>query len=63
MNATYQVKGADSGELSPTDLGTLRQTWEFVYHPNVIKNLATGEAIFITKDLKYHAKIKVNKPL
>lgn len=63
MDATYQVKGADGGELSPTDLGSLRQVWEFVYHPNVIKNLATGEAIFITKDLKYHAKIKINKPL
>lgn len=62
MTATYQVKGSDSGTLSPTDLGTLRQSWEFIYHPNEIKNLKTGCAFYVCKDLRYHTKVKVNKP-
>lgn len=61
MSATYQVSG-NNGTVSPTELGSLRRTYEYIYHPNVIKELETGNAIYISRDLKYHTKVKINKP-
>ena len=61
MQATYQIK-AESGEAQSTDLGSLRKTREFIYHPDAIKLLPTGHAIFISRDEMFHTKIKVNKP-
>jgi len=61
MQATYQVK-SDSGEAQSTDLGSLRKTREYLYHPDEIKNLPTGTAIFVSRDEMFHTKIKVNKP-
>lgn len=42
--------------------GSLRDTREFIYHPDEIKNLPQGVALFISKDENTKDKIKVNKP-
>jgi type IV secretory pathway TraG/TraD family ATPase VirD4 len=59
---TYQIKN-DSGISSETGLGSMRMTREFIYHPDEIKNLRTGEAIFVSKDLGYKSKVNINKPI
>jgi type IV secretory pathway TraG/TraD family ATPase VirD4 len=61
MQATYQIQGA-SGEAKSTELGSLRKTREYIYHPDDIKLLTTGKAIYLSRDEMNHAKIKVNKP-
>jgi len=61
MQATYQIK-KESGEPQSTDLGSLRKTREYLYHPDDIKMLATGTAIFLSRDKMINSKIKVNKP-
>jgi len=57
MQATYQIKEGES-----TELGSLRKTREFIYHPDDIKLLKAGTAIFLSRDKMVHAKINVNKP-
>ena len=61
MQATYQIKSENDGAKS-TDLGSLRKTREFLYHPDDIKLLTTGTAIFVSRDEMCHTKVKVNKP-
>jgi type IV secretory pathway TraG/TraD family ATPase VirD4 len=61
MQATYQIQGS-SGEVKSTDLGSLRKTREYIYHPDDIKQLGTGTAIFLSRDEMKHTKINVNKP-
>jgi len=61
MQATYQIKG-ENGEAKSTDLGSLRKTREFIYHPDDIKLLQTGNAIFLSRDKMFHTKININKP-
>ena len=61
MEATYQVENVN-GQVMPTNMGTLRKTRVFLYHPDKIKNLATGEAIFLSRDLRYHTIMQVHKP-
>ena len=61
MQATYQIKG-ENGEAQSTDLGSLRKTREYIYHPDDIKLLPTGTAIFLSRDEMFHTKIKVTKP-
>jgi type IV secretory pathway TraG/TraD family ATPase VirD4 len=61
MQATYQIKGGN-GEAKSTDLGSLRKTREYIYHPDDIKLLGTGNAIFVSRDKIFHTKLKINKP-
>ena len=62
MQATYQV-GGNKENTAGQGLGSLRPTREFIYHPDDIKSLTTGEAVFLSRDNKsLHTKIKVNKP-
>jgi len=61
MQATYQIKGA-SGEAKSTELGSLRKTREYIYHPDDIKLLKSGTAIFLSRDKMLHTKFNVNKP-
>jgi len=61
MQATYQIKGG-SGEVKSTELGSLRKTREYIYHPDDIKLLQTGKAIFLSRDKNFYTKINVNKP-
>lgn len=59
MEITHQI--GDGGE--GTGRGSVKQVREFLYHPDTIKNLRTGEAIYLSKDNMYHQKIKIRKPL
>jgi len=61
MQATYQISG-ESGEVKSTNLGTLRKTREYIYHPDDIKLLGTGQAIFVSRDKMFHARISIHKP-
>jgi len=62
MDITYQIK-SESGHTSDTGLGSMKNTREFLYHPDEIKILRTGEAIFLSKDNGYHSKVDINKPI
>jgi len=57
MQATYQIKEGES-----TELGSLRKTRGFIYHPDDIKLLKAGTGIFLSRDEMKHTKIKINKP-
>jgi len=61
LQATYQISGEDGGVKS-TDLGSLRKTREYIYHPDDIKLLRTGQAIFVSRDKMFHTRININKP-
>ena len=61
MQATYQISG-EAGEVKSTDLGSLRKVREYLYHPDDIKLLATGKAIFVSRDKMSHTRININKP-
>ena len=60
LNVTYQI-GGEKGAMSTTGLGSVRKDRKFLYHPDDIKTLKTGEAIFMSKDDMIHHKIKVRK--
>ena len=61
IEVTYQLqqKGLDTSE---TGFGSAKRVREFLYHPDDIKTLKTGEGIFLSRDTGYQSKIKVNKP-
>jgi len=61
MQATYQISG-ESGEVKSTDLGSLRKVREYLYHPDDIKLLPTGKAIFLSRDKMHHSRIDIYKP-
>ena len=61
LQATYQIKG-ESGEVKSTDLGSLRKVREYIYHPDDIKLLGTGQAIFVSRDKMFHTRIQIHKP-
>lgn len=42
--------------------GSARPTREYIYHPDEIKTLQMGEALYISKDENNYYKIKVHKP-
>ena len=61
MDITYQIE--QSGQISSsTGLGSARLVREYKYHPDDIKALRTGEAIYLSKDQNKSAKIKINMP-
>lgn len=62
MDITYQIK-SDYNTTSDTGLGSMRSTREYIYHPDDIKSLKTGEAIFVSKDDGYNTRVNINKPL
>ena len=61
MEVTYQIEQSKQMSAS-TGLGSAKRVREYVYHPDDIKTLRTGEAIYLSKDEGISAKIKVNKP-
>jgi len=61
LQATYQISGKD-GEVKSTDLGSLRKVREYIYHPDDIKLLGTGQAIFVSRDKMFHTRISIHKP-
>lgn len=58
MDVSYQLqqKGRTTAQ---TGLGSARNTREFIYHPDDIKKLRTGQGIFMSKEDGYHAKIQI----
>ena len=62
MEVTYQLqqKGFNTGE---TGFGSAKRVREFLYHPDDIKTLKTGQAVYLSKDTNYHARIHVNNHL
>lgn len=61
MDITYQIEQSGR-QSSSTGLGSARLVREYKYHPDDIKTLKTGEAIYLSKDQNKSAKIKVNMP-
>lgn len=60
MEMTYQV-GKRQEQTVTTGMGSVKQVREFRYHPDEIKMLQTGEAIYMSKDTGNHCKFKVRK--
>lgn len=58
---TYQIKN-NQQQTDTTGLGSFKITREYLYHPDIIKSLKTGEAIYVSKDKNVHYKLKINKP-
>jgi type IV secretory pathway TraG/TraD family ATPase VirD4 len=56
MEITYQVN-----EDGATGLGSARRDRAFLYHPDDIKVLKKGQAVFVSKDTHYHTQINVHK--
>jgi len=61
LSATYQIKGSDDS-VESTELGSLRRTREFIYHPDEIKKLSMGNAIYMSRDTNFHTKVNIHKP-
>jgi len=60
VKLTVQLENSD-GEISTTDKMSMRDTREFLYHPDLIKSLKTGQAIYLSKDTGEHHKISVRR--
>ena len=61
MDVTYQIQ--QSGQTSSsTGRGSARVVREYIYHPDDIKNLRVGEAVYLSKDESICTKIKVYMP-
>lgn len=58
---TYQIKN-NHQTTDTTGLGSFKITRVYLYHPDIIKSLKMGEAIYISKDNNIHYKVKINKP-
>lgn len=61
MEVTYQIE-QQQRRTSTTGLGSARRVREFLYHPDEIKDLKTGEAFFRSHDEHFHCKLQINKP-
>jgi len=61
MEVTYKIEQSKETSSS-TGTGSVRKVREFIFHPDDIKSLRTGEAFYISKDDSVRHKIKVNKP-
>jgi Type IV secretory pathway, VirD4 components len=58
---TYQI-GEDNGRSVATGKGTVKFNKEYIFHPDEIKSLKTGEAFYISKDYDIKIKVKIHKP-
>lgn len=58
---TYQLSNK-TGRTLPTGAGTLKFNKQYIYHPDEIKNLKTGEAFYISKDNGEKTHLLINKP-
>jgi type IV secretory pathway TraG/TraD family ATPase VirD4 len=61
MEVTYQMKH-EQGATVDTGLGSARLVREFLYHPDDIKSLKTGQAFFLSRDTGQHCKLLIRKP-
>lgn len=61
IEVTYQVE-QQARNTNTTGLGSARRVREFLYHPDDIKSLKTGEGFYLSRDQNFHCKLSVNKP-
>lgn len=57
MEITYQLEG-----LEKTGLGSTREVRQYHFHPDAVKSLQTGEAVYVSKDDNIWTRIWVRKP-
>jgi len=62
LDSTYSYQSGENSAIS-VGIGSTRKVHEFIYHPNYIKNMGLGDAIFVSKDAKTkgHTTFKVRK--
>lgn len=61
MDVTYQLQ-QNGFDVTQTGLGSARNVREFLYHPDEIKQLQTGNGVFLSRDEYFHSKLHINKP-
>lgn len=61
LEVTYQL-AQQNAVTSETGFGSARRVREYFYHPDDIKTLRTGQAIYMSKDNNFHSKLNINKP-
>jgi len=61
LEVTYQLqqKGLNTSE---TGFGSAKRVREFLYHPDDIKTLQTGNAILLSRDNGFHSRVAVYMP-
>jgi len=61
LEMTHQLeqKGRDTNE---TGFASAKRVREYLYHPDDIKKLKTGQAIYMSKDTGSHTKVNIHKP-
>ena len=61
LEVTYQLqqKGLNTSE---TGFGSAKRVREYLYHPDDIKSLETGNAILLSRDNGFHSSVRVYKP-
>ena len=59
--SVFEVTAQLSAEQGSTGLGSVKQTREFIIHPDEIKRLTLGEAIFVNKQKFKVQKIRLRK--
>ena len=60
VEVTYQLqqKGLKTSE---TGFGSAKRVREYLYHPDDIKTLQTGKAVYLSRDTNANSRINVNK--
>lgn len=61
LEVTYQL-AQTTGKTSETGYGSAKRVREYLYHPDDIKSLKTGNAIYRSKENDFHCKVMINKP-
>lgn len=61
MEVTYKIEQKNFNTES-TGYGSAKRVREFIFHPDDIKALKTGEAFYISRDNNTYIKVKINKP-
>lgn len=62
LEVTYQL-AQQNAVTSETGFGSARRVREYLYHPDDIKILKTGQGIFLSKDNNFHSRVNINKPM
>lgn len=60
LEVTYQL-AQQNMVTSETGYGSARRVREYLYHPDDIKTLKTGQAIYLSKDNNFHSRVNINK--
>lgn len=61
MEVTYQLQ-QNGLDTSQTGFGSAKCVREYLFHPDDIKRLQTGQGIFLSRDLNFNSKLNIHKP-